>query len=172
VSVRATASPPNASRVLVFNNRQRLRRIDLPLLKRLTRHVLEAELDCAQYELGFHLVDAAEMAQVNEQFLQHDGSTDVITFDHRESAAAGLHGEVFICVADALEQASHFGTSWQSELARYVIHALLHLSGYDDMKPALRRVMKREENRLLRRIERAFDLSALERRAAVRPKER
>ena len=40
---------------------------------------------------------------VNETFLQHHGSTDVITFDHRESKAAeGLHGERLAVGNDAV----------------------------------------------------------------------
>ncbi|HTH46811.1 MAG TPA: rRNA maturation RNase YbeY [Candidatus Limnocylindria bacterium] len=102
-------------------------------------------------EVGIHLVSAREMAQVNWDFLRHEGSTDVITFDHG-STPQRLHGELFISVADAVKQAGEFGTAWTEELARYVIHALLHLHGYDDLEPAKRRVMKREENRLVRRF--------------------
>ena len=58
----------------------------------------------------------------------------------------------------AVQQAREFNTTWSSEVVRYVVHALLHLQGYDDLQPAKRRVMKREENRLLRALERQFDL--------------
>ena len=44
---------------------------------------------------------------------------------------------------------------------RYVIHGVLHLLGYDDLKPQLRRRMKREENRLVRRLENRFALAQL-----------
>jgi rRNA maturation RNase YbeY len=89
------------------------------------------------------------MARVNWRFLQHEGSTDVITFDYG-STAERLHGECFICVADAVTQAEAFGTTWSDEVVRYVIHAILHLRGYDDLKPDVRRIMKREENRWVR----------------------
>ena len=91
------------------------------------------------------------MARVNWDFLRHEGSTDVITFDHG-STPERLHGELFISVADAVAQAAEFGTTWPEELARYVIHGLLHLRGHDDLEPAKRRVMKREENRLVRKF--------------------
>jgi probable rRNA maturation factor len=42
-----------------------------------------------------------------------------------------LHGELFICLDDAVKQAREFRTTWQSELTRYVIHGLLHLCGHD-----------------------------------------
>jgi len=153
---------------LQLRNRQRDRRLNLPFLRRILRHVLAEQLRVPAAELCFHFVSPEEMARVNWQFLQHEGSTDVITFDYGERSAvsgqrsAGLCGEAFICVNDAVKQAREFGTSWQSEVVRYAVHALLHLRGYDDLQPAKRRVMKREENRLMRELAAAFDLSQLE----------
>lgn len=100
------------------------------------------------------------MARVNQEFLQHEGSTDVITFDHGSSNQR-LHGEIFISVPDAVKQAREFRATWQSELVRYIIHGLLHLRGHDDLQPAQRRVMKREENRLLRRLATTFTLEGI-----------
>ena len=153
------------TQTLAFKNRQCVRRIDTPLLRRISRWLLAESLSVTQYELCVHLVGAAEMARVNETFLQHEGSTDVITFDHSESARPhALHGELFICLDDAVKQAKEFKTSWQSELTRYVIHGLLHLRGHDDLKPAARRAMKKEENRLLRETSRVFALPELARK--------
>jgi probable rRNA maturation factor len=146
--------------MLVLRNRQSDRRLNLRFLRRVMLHLLRAELRVTDFELGFHFVDAEEMARVNWQFLQHTGSTDVITFDYANSETF-LHGEAFICVADAMKQAREFHTTWPSEVVRYAVHALLHLQGYDDLQPAKRRVMKREENRLLRALERQFDLAEL-----------
>jgi probable rRNA maturation factor len=110
-------------------------------------------LGLQDFELDLHVVGAAEMTRLNETFLQHQGSTDVITFDHAEPGEA-LHGEIFVCVDEALIQARRFRTTWQSELLRYVVHGVLHLCGYDDQEPAARRRMKRAENRWLRELER------------------
>ena len=164
---------------LVIANRQRTKRINTRLLKQIVAD-LATELELTEPELGIALVGAKEMARVNWDFLQHEGSTDVITFDHQENVAqasrlpplsankkrrrdarATLHGELFICVDDAVAQAKEYGTSWQSEAVRYVVHGVLHLLGYDDLKPALRREMKREENRLLSRLEKRFNFMQL-----------
>ena len=142
-------------------NRQRTRKVNRPWLKRIAAELF-SELNITEAELGIHLVGAKEMAQVNWRYLRHEGSTDVITFDHREDAsrithhASTLHGELFICVDDAISQAKEFKTDWQSELVRYLVHGVLHLLGYDDLQPALRRVMKREENRLVRLLQNKF----------------
>ena len=133
-----------------------------------------AELKITEAELGINLVAAREMALVNETFLQHAGSTDVITFDHTEKRKVEsgkrkqLHGELFICVDDAAIQAKEFKTSWQSEIVRYTVHGILHLLGYDDLKSHLRRVMKREENRLLRLLAKRFSLAQLARPAKLK----
>jgi probable rRNA maturation factor len=75
-----------------------------------------------------------------------------------------LHGELFICLEVAVAQARGFRTNWQTELARYVVHGVLHLRGFDDLQPAKRRKMKREEDRLLGQLSRRFDLKQLAKR--------
>src|SRR5258708_31386148 len=98
------------------------------------------------------------MALVNETFLQHEGSTDVITFDHRncELRVAGceleIHGELFVCMADAIAQAKAFKTTWQSEVVRYIVHGVLHLLVQNDPRAAARRKMKRDWDHRLRAL--------------------
>jgi probable rRNA maturation factor len=166
---------------LVIANRQRTKRINLRLFKKIIRELF-VELNLKEGELGIHLVGAKEMAAVNWQYLQHEGSTDVITFDHAEGRAGSplpavgahgvtrptIYGELFICVDDAIAQAKEFQTTWQSELVRYAVHGVLHLQGYDDLKPHLRRVMKREENRLVKHLVAKFSFAQLARTAKLK----
>lgn len=159
---------------IVIANRQRKRKINTRSLKRMVKEVF-AELAVADAELGVNLVADREMTLVNETFLQHVGSTDVITFDHaerrrgRRGKRKKIYGELFVCVDVAVSQAGEFGTDWQSEVVRYVIHGILHLLGYDDLQPHLRREMKREENRLVRLMAKRFSLAELARPAKIRP---
>ena len=181
-----TSSPTVINKMnIVIANRQRKKKINSALLKQITAALLD-DLKLTEAELGIHLVSAKEMAQVNWQFLQHEGPTDVITFDYSDPVGDDvrslknkklepphvgsynfIHGELFICVEVALAQAKEFKTSWQSELVRYAVHGVLHLLGHDDLKPALRRAMKREENRLLGRLTRRFSLAQLSRTAKM-----
>jgi rRNA maturation RNase YbeY len=149
-------------RVLQISNRQKVRAFDRRFLQRIGRALLEELLKRTQYELGVHLVGSEEMSNLNGMFLRHRGPTDVITFNHGPGPGAKpLHGEIFICVDEALVQARRFGVSWQAETARYLVHGLLHLDGCDDARPRLRRAMKRRENKLLKELSRRFDLGKL-----------
>jgi probable rRNA maturation factor len=161
-------------------NRQRVRKINLRLLKKIATVLLE-ELEIEKAEIGICLVAAPEMTRLNETYLKHRGSTDVIAFDYRDNveqasslshsknrkvrdrqdACPTIHGEIFVCLDEAVLQARKFGTSWQSEVVRYIIHGVLHLVGFDDSSAGARRKMKREENRRLREMTRRFPLSKL-----------
>ena len=137
---------------LTVSNRQQIHKINPQSIKKITAATI-ADLKIQQAELGIVLVSAKEMASLNESFLGHEGPTDVITFDYSESGThAGIHGEIFICVSEAERQAKLFGTDWQSEVVRYVIHGILHLAGHDDLQPVARRKMKREEERLVSKL--------------------
>ena len=72
-----------------------------------------------------------------------------------------LCGDIFICVPEAVLQARRFRVTWQSELARYLVHGLLHLRGYDDQTSAACRRMKREENRVVKKIIKDFPCQRL-----------
>ncbi|HEX5221202.1 MAG TPA: rRNA maturation RNase YbeY [Verrucomicrobiae bacterium] len=158
---------------LTLQNRQRTRAMDLRQLRTIVTALLSELLEIKQAELGVTLVAEAEMTRLNETFLQHEGSTDVLTFDHREPGTrnskrgTAIHGEIFVCVDDAILQARQFRTTWQSEVVRYVVHGVLHLLGYDDHRATDRRKMKREENRLLGLLTARFPLSRLARKTKL-----
>jgi probable rRNA maturation factor len=155
-------------------NRQKTRRLNLPLVRQLVGCLLEEwprprgqggakERLRAGGRLGVYFIHAAEMARLNGEFLGHAGSTDVITFDYQEGAGQDeWRGEIFVSVDDAVASAPRYRATWQLELARYVVHGMLHLRGYDDRRPAARREMKKEENRVLKALSRRFDWGKLE----------
>ena len=167
----SAANPQNSGRPgtlpsefvnIAIATRQRTKKIDARLLRKIARKLL-LELKVSEAELGINLVAVPEMTRINETFLHHDGPTDVITFDHTDGAHGvthpALHGELFICVDEAISLAKQFGTSWQMEIVRYVVHGVLHLCGHDDSGPGLRRKMKREEDRLVRLLAGRFSLA-------------
>ncbi len=160
-------TPPSDKMNITFANCQRTKKINLRLLKQIVNALL-ANLEMGEAELEINLLATPEMTQLNETFLRHAGSTDVITFDYAApEKRRHLHGEIFVCVDEAVLQARKFGTSWQSETVRYVVHGVLHLLGHDDLRAAARRGMKREEDRLVRELSRRFSLAQLARHPRI-----
>lgn len=148
--------------MLHLKNKQRSQRIDVRHLRRIIRSLVVEELHREEFELGIYLTGEAEMIRLNEQHLGHQGATDVITFDYMDpDRPEWMAGDLFICVPEALRQARQFRTRWEHEIVRYIIHGLLHLDGHDDHSPSDRRVMKREENRLLKKLGARFNLNRL-----------
>jgi probable rRNA maturation factor len=140
-------------RELTVRNRQRAWLVDGRHLRRTTRRLLEQLLEVRQYRLDVQLVSGRRMAVLNRDWLGHDGPTDVISFDHqKQTPELDLHGQIFLCPDVAVEQAKRFRATQDAELLRYLVHGVLHLSGYDDQEPAQRRRMKRRENHLLQRL--------------------
>ena len=67
---------------------------------------------------------------VNQKYLQHDYFTDIITFDYCEGDK--LSGDLFISVDTVRDNAVEYGTEFNDELNRVIVHGVLHLIGYDD----------------------------------------
>ncbi len=144
---------------LLIRNQQRACRLDVRLLRRIARTLLRDLLVQERFQVAIYFVSQAEMSKLNERYLHHQGSTDVICFDYSEpNQPKGLVGDVVVCVNEAIAQAPRFRTSWQEELVRYLVHGVLHLCGYDDRTPGVRREMKRLEDRCLRSLAEVYNL--------------
>mgnify|MGYP001344888465 CR=1 FL=1 len=161
---------PGCRRSLTVQNRQRRRGLNLRLLRQIAEALLREAWPDGHLDLGVYVMAEAGMTRLNETFLRHHGSTDVITFDYAEGTAhrlrqpkptALLYGEIFVCLDVAVRQARRFHTTWQDELVRYIVHGVLHLLGYDDLAVGPRRRMKARENALVRELARRFDLKRL-----------
>ena len=134
----------------------------MALLRRIAQALVQDLVHQEVLELGIYVISGEEMVRLNETFLRHSGSTDVITFNYNEPSDRGyLHGEIFVCLDEAQTQARRFGTTWQSELVRYIVHGTLHLMGYDDQRKAQRVRMEQLENRFLKELAGRFPLGRL-----------
>lgn len=90
------------------------------------------------------LLDDREIARVHEDFMQDATPTDVITFQH---------GEILVSLDTAVRQAGAFGVeSWKDEVARYIVHGLCHLHGYNDLNPVEREAMHELQESVLARV--------------------
>jgi len=91
-------------------------------------------------------VDDDKILELNNKFLNHNFTTDVITFDFDEENIAG---EIYISVDTAERQAKEYKVSLKNELKRLSIHGVLHLIGYDDDEDEKREIMHKLENKYL-----------------------
>jgi probable rRNA maturation factor len=111
-------------------------------------------------------VDDDAIRDLNLRFLKKDRPTDVIAFElgGRVATTSGLlsgtdpnsrtfggevWGEVYVSAERTREQAVDYGVPPKEELARCVIHGVLHLLGYDDNTVRERRAMKGKEEEYL-----------------------
>jgi len=95
--------------------------------------------------LEINFVSQETIRKVNNEYLSHDYSTDIITFDYSNERNI-LDGEIFISLKDAEENSKKYHVTFDNELLRLIIHGILHLLGYDDITLSKRKVMKKAEN--------------------------
>ena len=81
---------------------------------------------------------------VNRRYLEHDYFTDIITFDYCEGDR--LSGDLFISVDTVRENSVEYGTDFDEELDRVIVHGVLHLIGYDDHTEEETAQMRAKEN--------------------------
>ena len=84
---------------------------------------------------------------VNQQYLNHDTYTDIITFDY--VAADLISGDIMISVDRVGENAEKFGVPFVQELHRVIIHGVLHLLGQGDKSDSEAAEMRRQEEEAL-----------------------
>lgn len=84
---------------------------------------------------------------INQQYLDHDYYTDIITFDYSEDDF--VSGDLFISVDRVRENAEENAASFSHELNRVVVHGVLHLCGYKDKSESEEQLMRSKENQML-----------------------
>jgi probable rRNA maturation factor len=103
--------------------------VDPARVEAAVRHVLRAEgVDAA--EISVALVGDDEIAALNEQYLSHEGPTDVISFHLHDQGEPPL-GDVYVGVQQAARQAAGFGASVADEVLRLAVHGTLHVLGHE-----------------------------------------
>lgn len=96
-------------------------------------------------ELNFILCSDDYLLRINQDFLQHDDYTDVITFDNSEELKT-IVGDIFISLDRIKENAGTFKSTVSHELCRVMIHGTLHLLGYKDKTKAAKTLMTAKED--------------------------
>jgi probable rRNA maturation factor len=148
--------------------------VDIPRWVHLAQLVLREERVDPDAEVGLIFVDEPTITDLNAQFLDGDGPTDVLAFPIDEggrvpgrdpdeggrgpgSPAEAVEppivlGDVVVCPIVAARQATGRGASLDDELALLVVHGVLHLLEYDHADPAEADRMRRREAELVARF--------------------
>lgn len=98
-------------------------------------------------DVGYIFCNDERILEVNREYLQHDYYTDIITFDYTEGNT--ISGDLFISLDTVKTNSERFGTEYEEELYRTIIHGILHLCGINDKGPGEREIMEAAENRAL-----------------------
>ena len=81
-------------------------------------------------QLDFIFCDDEYLLKINQDYLDHDTYTDIITFPYEDMS--GIAGDIFISIERVKENALDFGVEFYLELKRVMAHGVLHLLGYGD----------------------------------------
>ena len=129
-------------------------------------------------DLGVRIVGDAEMAKAHQRYSGIPGTTDVLTFDLRDTDSATppipprspslefdevsrkifvrlrsvLCTDILACYDVAERESKVLGTSAERELLLYIIHGVLHCIGFDDHEESDAGLMHRVEDAVLTAI--------------------
>jgi rRNA maturation RNase YbeY len=98
-------------------------------------------------DIAFIFCSDKKILEINNQYLQHDYYTDIITFDYSEENT--IAGDIFISLDTVKSNSEKFKTEYDEELNRVMIHGILHLCGINDKQPCEREYMAQCENKAL-----------------------
>ena len=95
-------------------------------------------------EINYIFCEDQYLLKKNQDYLQHDAFTDIITFDYTEERR--LSADIFISIERVKENAITFAAPFETELSRVIIHGMLHLMGYNDKSEEDAKTMRSKEN--------------------------
>ncbi|MGB2087136.1 MAG: rRNA maturation RNase YbeY [Psychroflexus salarius] len=95
-------------------------------------------------ELQFVFCNDDYLLKINQQFLNHDTLTDIITFD--QSLGQSISAEIYISTERVAENAKTYKVNFNDELKRVMIHGVLHCMKYGDKTQEEQLKMRKKEN--------------------------
>ena len=95
-------------------------------------------------DINYVFCDDEYLLNINQQYLDHDTLTDIISFDY--SVGNELHGDIFISVERVRENALDFSVTFDEELKRVLVHGVLHYCGFKDKSEEDEQLMRQKED--------------------------
>lgn len=114
---------------------------------------------CSDYkktlsDISIVLISDEELLKMNQESLNHDYYTDIITYDYCEKNF--VSGDLFISYDRIKENAKELNIMFHEELLRIIIHGVLHLLGHKDKTPIDKKQMTLKENYYLNKHKEMF----------------
>lgn len=97
--------------------------------------------------IAYRFVDDREMLRLNGEFLNHHYITDILTFDYTQDKT--LSCDIVICPAEVRRIAHEYDQPYERELARVLVHGLLHCMGWNDGEEKEKQKMRAAEDEAL-----------------------
>ena len=95
-------------------------------------------------EINYIFCDDEYLLKINQDYLQHDYYTDIITFDQVRGKT--ISGEIFVSLQRIKDNASLISKNYEEEKKRVIAHGILHLCGYKDKTEEEQKTMRAEED--------------------------
>jgi len=99
-------------------------------------------------DIFYIFCDDNYLHEINRKFLAHDSYTDIITFPASKNNSI-ISGEIFISIDRVKENGKNRNETFISELARVMVHGILHLMEYNDHTPDEKKEMRQKEENYL-----------------------
>ncbi len=147
----AVIKKPSRKTFLTITSRSKVMRTPRKRISQLVDFVSKAEkVDFTEVDIA--IVSSREMSTINRKFLNHTGTTDVISFD-LSGPGESVVAEIIVCSDVAVQQAKrhdkYYKNTPQRELLLYITHGLLHVLGYDDTTPGKAKKMYSRQEELI-----------------------
>lgn len=104
-----------------------------------------------EIELSIIFNSDEALLEINQQFLNHDFYTDIITFPIEETEEV-LEAELYISIDRIKDNAQKLKKTFENELHRVIIHGVLHLCGFGDKTPEEEKIMRLKEDEHLKKL--------------------
>ena len=135
----------SGDRSFVFPNKTHLKSFIASIFKKEKRELGSINYIFCSYDM---------LLKINQDFLQHNYYTDIITFGLNEPGEP-IEAEIYVSIDRVKDNANQQSVSYQNEMQRVLFHGALHLCGYKDKKKSEIMVMRQKEDQYLHLITKA-----------------
>jgi probable rRNA maturation factor len=141
---------------VLFDNRQDVMKItkeNEAAIEKAVGAVLNKEELNGYFEVSVSFVTNEEIKELNKEYRNADNETDVLSFPmNEEFDGVIILGDIVISTQKIIEQAADFNHSLEREMSYLIVHSMLHLLGYDHMRPDENSDMRAKEKEIMKEL--------------------